>query len=728
MIIFGVFHKLIAMIRKFAFISFITALLIQTTFAREGLWIPALLKKYNIEEMQRMGFRLKAEDVYDVNHASMKDAVVIFGGGCTGELISGEGLLITNHHCGYGQIQNHSSIEHDYLTDGFWAKNRNEELACPGLTVSFLEYMEDVTEKVLAGTDTLTNQAAKSEMIAENSRIIEGLARQNGKLRAQVRPFFYGNQYFLQVYKVYTDVRLVGAPPSAIGKFGGDTDNWVWPRHTGDFSLFRIYANKQNEPAPYASDNVPFKPKKFFTISLKGVRPGDFTMVFGYPGRTTRYLTSEAVELIMNQRDPDRIAIRDIKLDVLNHFMEASPAVRIQYASKNASISNAWKKWQGEIMGLKKNNAITAKKQFEAEFESWAKSNNLWENRYNRIFSQSAEIHAHYAPYIKASDYYTEIVTNGIEIFTLASHINGYLKSTEKRKDFPEDVQNGILRLVSGFFNEYYQPLDEQLFTRLLPLLSENAGDDFLPEYYKKLVQNNTPDKLLEKVYRRSILSDSSKLKQLLKQKDVRKLEKLKKDPVILLYSQLRDYYDNLIQPEVRKMETATEEFMKLYMEGIMRMNEGKPLYPDANSTLRVSYGRVEGYQPRDGVSYLHYSTLDGVIEKDSPDIYDYDVPDKLKELHRLKDYGRYGYEGKMPVCFVASNHTSGGNSGSPVVNGDGQLIGVNFDRDWEGTMSDILYDPAICRNIVLDIRYPLFIIDKYAGAGYLLDEMDIKE
>jgi hypothetical protein len=714
------------MVKRTILTGCVIILLIQTLFAREGLWIPALLKKYNIEEMQRMGFRLKAEDVYDVNHASMKDAVVIFGGGCTGELISGEGLLITNHHCGYGQIQNHSSDEHDYLTNGFWAKSRSEELPCPGLTVSFLEYMEDVTMKVLEGTDTIANQVAKSMKIAENSNMIESQARQNGKFRAQVRPFFYGNQYFLQVYKVYTDVRLVGAPPSAIGKFGGDTDNWVWPRHTGDFSLFRIYANRQNEPASFSTDNVPFKPGKFFTISLKGAQNGDFTMVFGYPGRTTRYLTSEAVNLIMNQRDPDRIAIRDIKLNVLNQFMNSSQTVRIQYAAKNASISNAWKKWQGEMLGLKKNNAVAVKKQFEAGFESWAKSNSLWENRYSRIFKESAEIHAQYAPFIKAFDYYSEIVNNGIELFTLASYVNGYLTITENKKEITEEGQNEILRRISGFFNEYYQPLDEQLFVRLLPLLSENAGENFLPGNFKMIMKKLPPDKLLEKIYRKSILSDTLKLKQLLKQQDFRKLEKLKNDPVILLYTELRNYFDNVIQPEVRKLETAMDEYMKIYMEGIMRMNEGKPIYPDANSTLRVSYGKVEGYQPRDGVIYLSNSTLDGVMEKDSPDIYDYDVPDRLKELFRQKNYGRYGNEGKMPVCFVASNHTSGGNSGSPVVNGEGQLIGVNFDRDWEGTMSDILYDPAICRNIILDIRYVLFIVDKFAGSGYLLDEMAI--
>ena len=697
-------------------------------YACEGMWIPALLKKYNIKDMQRMGFRLTAEDVYSVNQASMKDAVVIFGGGCTGELISGEGLLITNHHCGYGQIQNHSSLEHDYLTDGFWAKNRDEELPCPGLTVSFLEYMEEVTEKVLEGTDTLSDPGAKTARISENCRSIERKAGEQGKLRAQVKPFFYGNQYFLQVYKVYTDVRLVGAPPSAIGKFGGDTDNWVWPRHTGDFSLFRIYAGRDNEPTPFSADNVPYKPRKFFSVSLKGIQPGDFTMVFGYPGRTTRYITSDAVDLIMNQRDPDRIGIRDIKLNILNHFMSADPGVRIQYSAKYAAISNAWKKWQGEVLGLRNNNAIEVKKQFEKQFEIWAKDQDLWENRYSRIFRQSAEIHARYAPVIRASDYYSEIVVNGIEIFTLAGTLQNYLKLIGGQKEIPEEVRKAVLRQVSGFYSEYYKPLDEQLFVRLLPLLSEHTGDEFLPPDFRSLMVKNSGEKLLGKIYRKSMLSDSIKLKQFLSEANVGKLGKLKSDPVMRLYSALRDLYDGKIQPEVRLLETDMEVYMKSYMEGILRMNGERPLYPDANSTLRVSYGRVEGYEPRDGIIYLPSSTLDGVMEKDSPAVYDYDVPDRLKELYKLKDYGRYGVNGKMPVCFIASNHTTGGNSGSPVVNGDGQLIGVNFDRDWEGTMSDILYDPSVCRNIILDIRYALFIIDKFAGAGYLLDEMDIQE
>lgn len=693
---------------------------------KEGMWIPSLLKKYNIEEMQKMGFRLTAEDIYDVNHASMKDAVVHFGGGCTGELISGDGLLITNYHCGYDQIQSHSSLTHDYLKDGFWAKNRTEELPCPGLSVSILEYMEDVTAKVLEGTDTITLSKLRTRKISDNIRAIEKEAQKNGKFQAQVRPLFYGNQYFLNVHKVYNDVRLVGAPPSSIGKFGGDTDNWVWPRHTGDFSLFRIYANPENEPARYSSENIPFKPEKFFTLCMKGIQPGDFTMVFGYPGRTTSYITSDAVKLLISQRDPDRIGIRDIKLNILSSFMNSDREMGIKYAVKYADISNSWKKWQGEVMGLEKKDAVRKIEIRESEFEKWAKSNNLWESRYSPIFSQSGNIYAKYAPFAKATDHYNEIVNNGIEIFLLAGRMREYQKTLKDDLEVDTLGRNSIIKWINNFFGEYHQPLDEQLFLQLLPMLAEKVDKDLLPGSFIALTAKNSPDELLEKLYRKSILSDSLKLKKLLKQKNRTVKRVLSKDPVMLLFGDLRNHFETNIQPQTRKLEAEMDEFMKIYMEGIMQMNRDKPLYPDANGTLRVSYGKVEGYQPRDGVSYLYSSTLSGVIEKDSPQISDYNVPDRLKELYLQKDFGQYGENGKLPVCFVASNHTSGGNSGSPVVNADGQLIGINFDRCWEGTMSDIWYDPDICRNIILDIRYVLFIIDKFAQSDYLLKEMKI--
>ncbi|MEZ5106749.1 MAG: S46 family peptidase [Draconibacterium sp.] len=696
--------------------------------AKEGMWIPLFLEKYNIEEMQEMGFKLSARDVYDVNNASMKDAIVMFGRGCTGELISGDGLLITNHHCGYGQIQSHSTVEHDYLTNGFWAMNSSEELPNPGLTVSFLEYMKDVTGEVMKGTESLSDEEIQKEINSNISRI-EREANENGKYRTQVKPLFYGNQYFLYVYKVYKDVRLVGAPPSAIGKFGGDTDNWMWPRHTGDFSLFRIYADKNNEPAEYSSDNVPYKPKKFFPISLKGVEPGDFTMVFGNPASTTEYIPSQEVDIIQNQQDPDRIKIRNKKLEIIGAAMEKDAKVRIQYSAKYQSISNAWKKWQGEIKGLQRLDAVNKKLAFENEFREWARQNGRWENEFQPVFNDFEMLYRTYKDYIRPTDYYDEIVYKGVEMFKVAAQLNLVLNYLEnQQKDRVEALRKAVMKSLSAFFKDYNQETDEKLFNELIPLLIRDLNAQFLPEEFRAILQKTGQDKLVDKLYRKSILCDSVQLYSILENGTEKQILKLRKDPLIQMYSQLNVKYETSILPVLNDTKKGIAENMKVYMAGIMDMKAGQALYPDANFTLRVTYGKVEGYQPMDGVTYKYYTTLAGIMEKDNPKIYDYDVPEKLKELYLEKDFGRYEVNGDVPVCFTASNHTSGGNSGSPVVNAEGELIGVNFDRVWEGTMSDIMFDPDRCRNISLDIRYALFIIDKFAGAGYLLNEMKIVE
>lgn len=714
--------------KRILLITVVVLVFITRLSAKEGMWIPTLLEKYNLAEMQSMGFKLTAQDIYDVNHASMKDAVVIFGGGCTGELISPDGLLITNHHCGYGEIQKHSSIEHDYLTDGFWAMNRSEELPNPGLSVRFLEYMEDVTDKVMQDVEGLSETDA-TKKIETNSAEIRKEASANGKLIAQIKPLFYGNQYFLYVYKIYTDVRLVGAPPSAIGKFGGDTDNWVWPRHTGDFSLFRVYADKENEPALYSTENVPFKPKKYFPVSMKGIKPGDFTMVFGYPGSTMQYIPSQEVDLILNQRDPDRVAIRDVKLDIIGADMIADPKVRIQYSAKYAGISNAWKKWQGEMKGLNRLDAVNKKLDFEAEFKSWAKENGTWESRYQSVFENFDLLYHHYKTYVKAADYYGEIVSRGPEIFQLAGQFDRVFMAIEKNDPLiTENAKEITLSYLSSFVKDFNQPTDEKLFAELLPMLARGIDQQFLPVGFTQKLQKTGNDNLVDKIYRKSVLTDTLKLQNLLKNASDKRLLKLRKDPLIELFSQLKSKYQNDIYPVVEHTSDEITANMKIYMAGIMEMKKGQPLYADANMTLRVAYGKVEGYAPVDGVQYRYYTTLSGIMEKDNPAIYDYDVPVRLKELYRDKDFGRYEVNGDVPVCFTASNHTTGGNSGSPIVNAEGHLIGVNFDRGWEGTMSDIMYDPDQCRNIAIDIRYALFLIDKFAGAGYLLDEMEIVE
>lgn len=714
--------------KRISLLIAVALVLVLRISAKEGMWIPILLEKYNLDEMKKMGFALTAQDIYDVNNASMKDAVVIFGGGCTGEMISGQGLLITNHHCGYRQIQSHSSLENDYLTNGFWAMERAEELANPGLTVRFLEYMEDVTAEVLAGTAELQNPEKEKQIEANISEIRKAAATAD-HLIAQVKPLFYGNQYFLYVYKVFKDVRLVGAPPSAIGKFGGDTDNWIWPRHTGDFSLFRVYADENNEPAEYSPNNVPYRPKKFFPISMQGVQPEDFTMVFGYPGSTMQYIPSFEVDVIMNQRDPDRIRIRDKKLEIIGNDMAADPLTRIQYAAKYAGISNSWKKWQGEIRGLKRLDAVATKRQSEAAFQQWAKQNGNWENNYDTVFANFENLYEKYEKYVKASDYYSEIVFRGIELFQLANQANLIVNNIEnKQEDKVDRMRESFLQRLNVFFKDYNQATDEKLFAALLPMLQQGLDPQFLPDDFLSVMQKYDNEKLLAKIYRKSVLTDSTKLKQLLESGNEKQLLKLRKDPLVEMYRQFSTKYQMEISPELYKTNNRITDNMEQYMAGIMAMNQGRPLYPDANMTLRVAYGKVEGYQPSDGVAYRHFTTLSGIMEKDNPLIYDYDVPAKLKGLYRRKDFGRYESNGDVPVCFTASNHTTGGNSGSPVVNAKGELIGVNFDRCWEGTMSDIMFDPEQCRNIALDIRYALFIIDKFADAGYLLEEMQIVE
>lgn len=701
---------------------------ISLLIAKEGMWIPLLLEKYNLAEMQEMGFKLTAQDIYHVNNSSMKDAVVIFGGGCTGELISDEGLLITNHHCGYRQIQSHSSVENDYLTNGFWAMNKSEELPNERLTVSFLEYMEDVSDKVFEGTDNLSEEE-KQKKIKENSDKIQKEAAKDGKFRTQVKPLFYGNQYFLYVYKIYKDVRLVGAPPSAIGKFGGDTDNWMWPRHTGDFSLFRVYADKNNEPAEYSEDNVPYKPKKFFPISMKGVQPGDFTMVFGNPGRTMQYWPSQEVDITMNQRDPDRIKIRDKKLEIISADMNADPKIRIQYSAKYAGISNAWKKWQGEIKGLKRLDAVNTKLAYEDDFKNWAEENGKWESTYKKVFESFDESYQTYEEYIRAYDYYSEVVFRGVEIFRLAAQANSIVNNLEsKQAEKVESLRESMLKGLPRFLKDFNQPTDEKLFAELLPMLALDVNNSFLPVDFVQQMSKTNKDDLVKKVYNKSILSDFGKLEKLLESGSDKQLLKLRKDPVVALYNQFYMKNEMDISPVLKSVTDDITRNMKIYMAGLMEMKKGQAFYPDANFTLRVAYGQVEGYEPKDGVEYKHYTTLTGIIEKDNPEIYDYDVPERLRELYENKDFGKYTVDGEVPVCFTASNHTTGGNSGSPVVNGNGELIGVNFDRCWEGTMSDIMFDPDRCRNIAIDIRYALFLIDKFAGAGYLLDEMELVE
>ncbi len=713
-----------------------------SAMADEGMWIPMLLGR-NEADMQKAGMRITAKDIYDINNACLKDAILLFNQGCTGEYVSGEGLFLTNHHCGYSYITMHSTVEHDYLTNGFWAMSRDQEIPCPGLTATRLVRMEDVTAQVLDGVGPETSEGERATTIERNIyRIIEQ-AVEGTHYKAIIKPFYYGNQYFMYINEVFTDVRLVGAPPSNIGKFGGDTDNWMWPRHTGDFSMFRVYAGADNKPASYSKDNRPYKPLKFLEISLDGVEEGDFTFVFGYPGTTQRYVTSDAVELAANIENPIRIDLRTIRLKHYNNAMNQSPAQRLKYASKVASIANGWKKWQGETQGINRLKGVEQKREFESRYQEWAKDKPMYYN----VLPQMHEAYDRLRPIEVELTYYSEAVRAS----DLMQRAQAYRQlANEDDEVSAVGAVNKLKEANDKYFKDFEQHtvVDRAIFVETM-LYMWQAG--YAPYLNTKAGDRASVQQQLEKIYDESMLNNEKKLRSFLDGYTVKQGKKLMKDPAVALFDQAYTLaYDAQKLATYRRAYADIQRLMRTYVKGMMEMQPDVNFFPDANLTLRVAYGHVEGFRPRDGVYYKPYSTLEGIMQKENPDIYDYVVEPKLKELYALRDYGRYGITKTttdstvtvsgdktiidytshttktMPVGFIATNHTTGGNSGSPVLNADGRLIGLNFDRVWEGTMSDLLFDPDYCRNITLDIRYCLFIIDKFAGAGHLVDEMTL--
>ncbi len=699
--------------------------------AEEGMWIPSLLKSLNESDMQTMGMKICAEDIYSINKASLKDAIVsLNGGGCTAEVISEKGLILTNHHCGFSQIQTHSSLENDYLKNGFVAKSGAEELICENMKASFIIMMEDVTSKVMEGVIGPLDEAAINTMKKNANEIIKKVT-EGTHYEAVIKPFNYGNSYFLIVQETYTDIRLVFAPPSSIGKFGGDTDNWMWPRHTGDFCMFRIYANKENEPAAYSADNIPYKPAKSLAISTSGIKEGDFTMVFGFPGTTTEYLPSFAVEDILEYTNPAKIKMREASLSIIDAAMRSSDTIRIQYAAKQARISNAYKKWIGESKGLKRLNAVEKKKAIEAEFTMRVYQNEENIRKYGKTLDNLKAIYTRSKDYTLAANYYFELVYYGPEFIRYTKSFEKLIDEYEELSKDKDALAKEIEKLSNGadrYFKNYTARVDKKIFEQLFPMYLEGTPTDLSSEGVAEVMKKYKNDltKLSNDIYTKSIFTDLARIKKFLGSVSSSSIKKLRMDPAYTLMKGIYNGYEIKVQPEVLYSRFEQEKEMQIFVAGLMETIPERKYWYDANSTLRVGYGKVEGSRPRDGVEYIPFTTLEGMIDKYIPGDAEFDLPAKILDLYYKKDYGIYAENGKLPVAFTASNQTTGGNSGSPVLNAYGELIGLNFDRTWESTMSDIMYDPEQCRNIALDIRFVLFTVDKWGDAKYLVDEMNL--
>lgn len=693
------------------------------SFAQQygGMWIPT---EVNEKEMKELGMKISAKDIFDPSKASIKDAVVQFNGGCTAEIISQKGLLLTNHHCGYDNIQSHSTVENDLLTNGFWAKDMNGELPNPGVTVDFIADIKEVTKDILADTENLTG-ADLSKKINDNIETYKKAQKIESYQTVSVKPMYYGNKYYAYVIETYKDVRLVGAPPSSIGKYGSDTDNWVWPRHTGDFSMFRIYADKNNKPAEYSKDNIPYTPKHFLPISIKDKKEDDFTFVFGFPGRTTEYLPAIAVEKIMLETDPAMIAVRDVALKTLDEKMRVDPATKIKYASKYARVANYWKKWIGEVEGLKKSNAVEKKRQYEQMLISKNPAIKPTIDQLNQKYNEQAPYNLHRA-------YYSEIVRNS-DTFTLAGLLNNYIQTYEAGQMDAKNV-DALKARLTDIYKDYDAELDAKVTAKILALYANKTPSNFLPKDFDQLKNESKNLGMMDNVSKISMITGRSKdANNLAKNTDKLFADQkslvanLKKDPLIQMYSAFRNSYLETTDKQVTALQNDIDALQKKFMAQQMETDKNRKFFPDANSTLRVTYGQVKGSNPRDAVSYGYQTHLAGVMEKYVPGDYEFDLPKKLISLYDSKDYGIYKDKtGDVPVNFTATNHTTGGNSGSPALDAYGNLIGLNFDRQWEGTMSDINYDPKLCRNIMVDTKYILFVIDKYADAKWLINEMKV--
>jgi hypothetical protein len=694
--------------------------------AEEGLWLPFLLNEFNIKEMHDNGLKLSAEDIFSNQSICLKDAVVLFNRGCTGEIISEEGLLLTNYHCAFKYIQSLSTVDNDYMTSGYWAQSRKEEIPAPDLTVSFLTDVHDVTRQILYNIDDRVNEDEREKIIKKRIDSITTYTVNYPNIKTEIKPFYYGNKYYMFVYDIFKDIRLVGAPPSEIGKFGGDTDNWMWPRHTGDFSIFRIYSDTNNNSCEYSPDNVPYKPKKHLPISLKGYKEGDFTMVYGYPAKTSQFLTSHAISLIKEKILPNKIQFREERQELIKTAMNNDNEIRIKYAAKYENISNAWKKWTGILEGFKRMNIMEIKKDQELQFNRWANADTILKAKYGNLISEFEKLYNELIPYYTAEEFLYETIFS-TELVEFVSGFGKYLYySLEDSLAKPDNIIINLTGESKKFFRDYNIDIDKKIFARMMELYYYNVDKKFHPEMMNIIIKKTKGNfsEYSKYIYSKSIFTDQTKVNRLLESFSMAASAKIEDDPAYQIYASFIDLYRNTINPKLTEINIKLDSLYRVYVNGLIEMQPERKFYPDANHTLRLSYGSIKGYKPGDAINYVYYTSLQGIIEKNLDEIDDYAIPEKLGDLYKLKDYGKYGMNSTMPVCFIATNHTSGGNSGSPVFNGEGHLIGINFDRTWEGTMSDYIFDSETCRNISLDVRYILFIIDKYAGAGYLLNEM----
>jgi hypothetical protein len=693
--------------------------------ADEGMWLLPLIEKLNIGTMTEMGLKLTAEDIYSINQASLKDAIVIFGGGCTGEIVSPQGLLLTNHHCGYGQIQSHSTVEHDYLNNGFWAMSKEEELPNPGLSVTFLIRIEDVTGRVLGKTTPDMTEAARRDAIMAESTAITDEAKKGNNYSARVQSFYSGNQYFLLIYESYSDVRLVGTPPNSIGKFGHDTDNWEWPRHTGDFSVFRVYMSPDGKPAQYSKENVPLKPKHYLPVSIKNLQKNDFAMVMGYPGGTTRYMTSYEADEAMKITNANRIKIRGERLAIWMKDMKADPKVNIQYASKYSGISNYWKFSIGQNEGLTRLRTAEKKAAFEADFMKWVNADPARVAKYGNALSLIENAVKGRAEKYNVSQYIREALS--MELINFAGQMTMLEEAlASKDKERIDGITGRMKRFTENFYGNYNYPTDQKTTKAMMKLYRADIDPKYWPSFYKLIdtkFKGNT-DAFVDNIFAKSIFVSREKLAAFL---EAPSLKVLQKDPAYIVAKSINELGAS-VQKDLQGFNADLSKGQRLYLAGAMEYQPDKTQYPDANSTMRLTYGKVLDYYPYDAVHYNWYTTLDGVVQKYKPGDYEFDLPQRLIDLNSRKEYGRYAATGgHLPVCFTTDNDITGGNSGSPVINGNGELIGLAFDGNWEAMTGNIAFEPDLQRCICVDIRYVLWVMDIYSGAGYLLNEMDIR-